>query len=425
MKNVPEIKIILDSAQTVLVNKMMSQLNSPDCKAVNFRLMNTLVNTPFSERCDLFLFMEEDFRKIYKGRKRFSELRIYAESRFPASLSDVYDFIMKQSKISRQERDSLMEKECQLITEFVFPRNFGKKLFDEAKHRKKKIIITTASIYPRSVVLEILQKCGYSGYKELIIENELENTDIYDTVIEKSKVSCAKILNIGGDVARDVEKPILSGSKALLLADTLPLMLKSGRLRGYIQAKRLYDYDNAEFLALHLAFGLYSAYMFDVPHTKVYKSDFCASPYMLGFIVFGTLKLDSKFSPDDFRQKIIAAAEKNEEISRGIKDFTSLFSAHFSEISHNLSFKGFSMPFEFYINHGAELDRNILAEYLDGDIFSKWCDMITEPKTAPVNINTAPQNKLSAFADKMFPPGTKVRIITDNILAKMKQKIKL
>lgn len=424
LKNIPELKIILEPEQAFLVNKMTEGTGNPDCRAVSFRMSETLVNTPFSEHEDLFLLMENDFRQFYKGKKAFAEFRIYAEKKFPNNIDKIYDFIMKNAKLSKENRDILMKKECGLFIEFAFPRNFGRKLFNEAKRHKKKIIIIADTVYPRNIVVNILDRCGYSGFSELIIANELENKDIYDAVIEKSSFSANKILNIGGNVEEDVEKPIMKGSKALLLADTIPLMIKSGRLRGYIQAKHLYDYDSVDFLALHLAFGLYSSYMFDVPRNKVYNSDFCASPYMLGFIVFGTLRLDRNFSPSDFQKKLISAYEKNDEIKRGADDFISLFSAHFGNISANLSYKGFSLPFEFYSNHGAIIDYNMMKKQIDDDTMKEWQNIVTEPETAPVYIKSTNENAISRLADRMFPPGTKVRNITDGILVKMKQKAK-
>ncbi|MCM1132040.1 MAG: hypothetical protein NC340_01070 [Ruminococcus flavefaciens] len=420
MKNIPELKIVLEPEQAFLVNKMIGEIGNPECRAVSFRMSRTLVSTPFSEREDLFLFMEDDFRQVYKGRKTFAEFRIYAEEKFPDDIDKIYNFIMKQAKLTQESRDMLFKRECGLFTELAFPRNFGRKLFGEAQRRKKKIIIVADTLYPRSVVANVLDRCGYSGYSELVVANELENTDIYEAVIEKSALQAKKILNIGGNVEEDVEKPIMKGSKALLLADTIPLMLKSGRLRGYIQAKHLYDYDSAGFLALHLAFGLYSAYMFDVPRNRVYNSDFCASPYMLGFIVFGTLRLAKDFSSSAFEKKLISAVEENEEITRGAEDFTSLFSAHFGNISNRLNYSGFSLPFEFFAKHGAVLDRNMLK--LDGDTLKEWQGMITEPATAPVYVRSVKQNAVSRLADRMFPPGTRVRGIADGILVKMKQK---
>ncbi|MDE6789564.1 MAG: hypothetical protein K2J47_09630 [Ruminococcus sp.] len=425
MKTIPELKIVLEPEQAFLVNKMISEINRPECRAVSFRMSETLVNTPFSEHEDLFLFMEDDFSRVYKGRKTFTELRLYAEEKFHGDIDKIYNFIMKQAKLTAENRDILMKRECGLFIEFAFPRNFGRKLFNEAKQHNKKIIIVADTIYPRSIIVNLLDRCGYSGFSEIVITGELdENTDIYDEVIGKSSVNASRLLNIGGNVEEDVEKPIMKGSKALLLADTIPLMLKSGRLRGYIQAKHLYDYDSPVFLALHLAFGLYSSYMFDVPRTKVYNSDFCASPYLLGFIVFGTLKLDKSFSPSDFQKSIISAAEKNIEIMRGADDFVSLFYTHFGNVSYSLDYSSFSLPFKFYENHSTSLDRNMLKQQLDDDILKEWENNITEPQTAPVHIRDTKQNTVSKLADRMFPPGTKVRNIADGILVKMKQKVK-
>lgn len=417
MKNIPEIKITVTEEQNRLVQKMLTEVGRSEVKTVSFRLSDVLVSLPFSEKEDLFLLMEDDFRKYHKGRKSFVDLRISAENKAD-TLDGIYDIIMKQSKISQSERDMLMRTECRLFADYAFPRNFGRMLFNEAKRKKKKIIVADDTLYPQKIT-DILAKCGYEYGKMTVVS--AENKSAYDAVTEKSDVPPTKILHIGNEVVEDVEKPIMNGSKALLLTDTVPAMVKSGRLRGYVQSERLYDYDTADFLPLHCAFGLYSAYMFDLPKNRVYQSDFCADPYMLGFIVFGTLKF-AGCRHDDFRKRIISASEKNTEIKRGADDFAELFSAHFPDIAHN--FRGAELPFEFYVNHSAPLDRNILRDFLDDDTFSEWENSVTEPKTAPVHADVTKQNAASQLADRMFPPGTKVRNIADGVLVRMKQKIK-
>lgn len=421
MKTVPEIKISVSDEQSKLIQKMISQIAEPDIKAVSFRLSGTLINLPFSEREDLFLLMEQDFRKIYKGRKIFTDLRISAENKAD-TIDGIYDIIMKQTKITREDRDMLMNTECRLFSELSFARNFGRKLFNEAKQRKKKIIIFADTVYPEKIIQDILHKCGYE-YNKLTVADRC-GKPAYDTVLEKSGLPAGKLLHIGNSVAEDVEKPVMNGSKALILANTVPMMIKSGRLRGYVQAELLYNYDTAEFLALHSAFGIYSAYMFDLPKNRVYQSDFCNDSYMLGFIVFGTLRLAVDYQPTDFQRKIIESAEKNTEIMRGADDFVSLFHAHLRNISCNGN-KELAMPFEFFTKHGAVLDRKMLSRQLDDSIFKEWDGMITEPKTAPVYTEDTKRNALAELADKMFPPGTKVRNITDGILVKMKEKAKL
>lgn len=423
MKTIPEIKISVSEEQDKLIQKMIAETGKPEIKAVSFRLSGILINLPFSEREDLFLIMEQNFRRIYKGRKFFVDLRISAENK-AGTLDEIYDLIMKQTKITQADRDMLMNTECRLFKESAFSRNFGKILFNEASRKNKEIIVVSDTVYPEKVIEDVLAECRYESPKMTVIRRSA-NQSVYDAVIEKCDVPPEKLLHIGSDVSEDVEKPVMNGSKALLLADTVPLMVKSGRLRGYVQSERLYDYDSADFFALHCAFGLYASYLFDLPKSRVYQSDFCADAYMIGFMVFGTLKLARDFQPTEFQRKIISAAEKNTEIMRGADDFVSLFSAHLKNIFCDSGNKGLELPFEFFEKHSAPVDRNMLKGLLDDNTLKEWESIVTAPKTAPVYIKTSNPNGLSKLADKMFPPGTKVRNIADGILVKMKQKAKL
>lgn len=422
MKTISEIKISVSEEQNKLIHKMVAEIDKSEIKAISFRF-SILINLPFSEKEDLFLVMEQDFRRIYKGRKNFVDIRISAENKAD-TLDGIYDIIMKQTKISRTDRDTLMDRECRIFADSAFARNFGKILFNEAKRKNKEIFVVFDNIYPEKVIEDILARCGYE-HKKMTVVSRSANQSVYDAVLEKSGVLPEKLLHIGSNVTEDIEKPVMNGSKALLLSDTVPLMVKSGRLRGYIQSERLYDYDSADFLALHCAFGLYASYLFDLPKNRVYQSDFCADAYMLGFIVFGTLKLAKDFQPTEFQRKIISVAENNPEIIRGAGDFVSLFTAHTGNISFNAGNKGLELPFEFFEKHGAPLDRNMLKGLLDDDTFREWDSIITEPRTASVYVKDENPNSLSRLADKMFPPGTKVRNIADGILVKMKQKTKL
>ncbi|MDE7104434.1 MAG: hypothetical protein K2O36_00980, partial [Ruminococcus sp.] len=79
MKDNFEIKIPVCKEQKQLMQKMFAEIRKTDIKVVSFKLSDTLINLPFSEQEDLFLLMEQDFRKFYSGKKKFSELRINAE----------------------------------------------------------------------------------------------------------------------------------------------------------------------------------------------------------------------------------------------------------------------------------------------------------------------------------------------------------
>ncbi|MDE6774807.1 MAG: hypothetical protein K2J37_00645, partial [Ruminococcus sp.] len=425
-------KIPFSQEQRELLDKMMSQVESSGIKAVSFKLFGTLVNMPFSEKYDLYLLIQSEFPEI-SGKKCFSDLRIEAEAEAERkkdnkyNLSDIYEILGKKSKIPDEILSRIMNHECELTAKFAVPRNLGKLLFRRASERRKKIIITADTIYPKNVIVQILRNCGYENHSELIILNKSEcknkhENEFFAEILGKSGVSAEQLIHIGTDVADDVEIPIMNGSKALLSADSLQNMIKSCRIRRYVQARQLYDYDSADFLALHLAFGLFAAYIFDIPRKGQLHSDFCNNPYILGFFVYGCCKVSGNI-PDGSIQKILAQAmEQNSDMKRGGVDFENLFRRHFQEFSGKISMRGMNLPLEFIAQHCGESDRKMFRKFIPAENMTEWENIISEPDTAPMHRQRSEQNSLEKLADRMFPPGTRVRNITDGILVKIKGK---
>ena len=56
--------------------------------------------------------------------------------------------------------------------------------------------------------------------------------------------------------------------------------------------------------------------------------------------------------------------------------------------------------------------------------FKKWAEMSCEPQLSPVGENFH-SGKIWKIADTLFPSGTKVRRITENILDRIKFNLKL
>lgn len=404
------------AGQNDIIKKMSGEIARPQIKAVSFRMKDVLVVMPFSSEQDMFLLMQEDFQKISKSGKSFAQLRIDAQDSVSKksgriSLDSIYNIISKTGKVKNTE--PLVSRECELMEKFSEERYFGKLLYNEALKHGKKIIIVTDGIYPESTVTKILEKCGYNNYT-------LVSAEDFGEVQEKSGVEPSELLHIGSNVEKDVEAPILNGSKALLLSSEVPLMVKSGRLRGFIQASRLMEIDSPEYLALRCAFGLYAMYGFDVPQNKVIKSDFCNNPYMLGFIVYGTLSLiDGDYEPDTALKKELLKLDGNiQKVRQGKEDFIKMFNKYFGEFSGCLKYNGFELPFEFIAEYSAPADRMMLRSCLSDGIYKKWSENVIEPEILPVYARTVKKNAVSQLADKLFPPGTKVRTIADGILAK-------
>ena len=59
---------------------------------------------------------------------------------------------------------------------------------------------------------------------------------------------------------------------------------------------------------------------------------------------------------------------------------------------------------------------------MSADALKKWGASVKEPELVPYSSGADERNSLYKLADKMFPPGTKVRNITEGILAKGRKK---
>lgn len=421
--------------QTALMKKIKQETEQSGIKAVNFRMEDILVITPFSEKSDMFMLMEEQFRSLYIGKKSFTELRLQAEAEAvkkcgitaTVTLAMIYDILMKQSKITEDSRDALMRREVELIVYFSYPRRCGTELFGAARRKKKKIIVTADTVYPRSVIVKILSHCGFETCNELIVTSELPAADrmaLFETVLKKAGVSAEKLMNIGSDIEADVEKPIMQGSKALLVNTEYASMLRSGKLRGFVEQKCLYSYDSPDYLALHCAFGIYSDYGFDIPQGKQPHSDFCNDLYMLGFMVLGPLTLIRDFKPEgDVQTALLRALEECRETTAGREDFVKIFRSHFADFIDKFGYKGCELPFLFLTKYSSVGDRMMLEKHLSALEYTQWNDITEEPDIAPVHRAAVKASFTQKLADKMFPRGTRVRILAEEALGKMKGKI--
>ena len=85
---------------------------------------------------------------------------------------------------------------------------------------------------------------------------------------------------------------------------------------------------------------------------------------------------------------------------------------------------GRSCGFQGYVfleKYAYSADRDIVSPYLSEDVSDSWTKNDEEPDLAPVYAHKAKKNAVARLADRLFPPGTRVRTIADDILAKGKK----
>ena len=420
----------LSPQQSELEQKLLAQVADDNIRAVSFKLEEVLTVTPFSMKEDIFLLMEDDFKDLTAEKKSFCELRKAAYDaavrkfgeKQSVTLDMVYDIFAKMSGVSTGYREKLMNRECELILRFTMPRKFGKKLFLAAKARSTKVIVTCSGIYPRSVIVNILSTCGLGSSDELIMCSELnipaaDQSPCFDRIIKKAGVPPQKILHIGSDVSADVETAIMKGMKAVLIQPVIPLMVKSGRLRGFVENRHIYDSDSAGLLVLRCAFAVYALYAFDTPMNKTPRSDFCEDEYLLGAAVSGISSLDSEQPKlSDIGGALVKTLSENKKTAAGKTDFLALYDSIFNGLLDKYPHSGCQLTVEFLEKHSAAADRDIMRKGLEPEIFAMWVESSTEPQLAPVHSAGRKKSSLDKLADRLFPPNTKVRNIVEGIL---------
>lgn len=425
----------LNAEQKHLMKNMLSAVTAENIDAVSFEFTDMLVLSALFDRYDTAFFMEDMFSGLYVGKSSFYELRCRAEDEIREkkkgrtyTLDEVYDRLMKIGKISPSSREKLIKRECELFVRFCFERKSAAELYSEAKKAGKRIIITADTPYPKNIVERVLKSCGYRDYEKLYVTSDcgLAKTgqeSIFESIARDTGLAPSRILHIGCSFEADAETAINKGFKSLFVTSCRDRLVKSGRLCGYIQKQRIYDFCSRDYLSLRCILSLYGAYAFDYPHGKTPHSDFCGDGYMLGFITLGGLNLYKDFVPEGtLAMRLLADMSRADDFMKGEKDFREMYEDIMGNTLDKYGFKGCSLPFEYYVRHGAVGDRMLLQRYISPEDTEKWSNDVTEPEIAPVATKAVKKDGLSVLADRLFPPGSQVRTMVDGILHKGRRK---
>lgn len=424
----------LNAEQLHLLKNMKEEIAPERTDAVSFELFDTLILRPFFDRLDIALLMEKDFSSLYIGKKSFYELRTEAEERTLKkakdkrciTLEDIYRNLEKISGISPSSREKLMKRECELEEYFCFARQCGRELYNTARKKRMKLIITADTYLPRQTVEKILERCGFNSWDKLYITGECNvpkapDGQLFARICKDLGIPAHRLIHFGGSFEADAEAPVKQGSRSVFLTTCRDRLIKSGQLCGFIQKELIYDFCSEKYLALRCILALYAAYSFDYPQKRIAQSDFCGDDYMLGFIVLGALSVYKDFVvSEELTVQLLSAMSKNEKMKIGRDDFSAMFAERFGGNLEKYGFNGCALPFEYYLKHGAIGDRMSVQGFLSADVMEKWSQGVTEPEIAPVYTGEAKISALSKLADRLFPPNTQIRTYVDGILSKLR-----
>lgn len=188
--------------------------------AVSFDMFDTLILRPFSAPADLFYLVGEklnipDFRSIRINAERTARERRQAVcGNGEVTLAEIYAVLAEVLGISAEQG---METEARIECELCMPNPFMLDVWKRVIAAGKRVIITTDMYLPRTVLENMLAKCGFTGYEALFLSNEhgcgKYNGQLFG-IVRKSYPEC-RIAHIGDNRYADVVQAKKAGFDAL------------------------------------------------------------------------------------------------------------------------------------------------------------------------------------------------------------------
>lgn len=285
---------------------------NPKIEYVSFDIFDTLILRPFLKPTDLFVLLDEDFRKLIGDKigVDFSKMRINAElqARNILSLSDskdeeitldnIYDILIKDYNIPKTVADKMKKIEIDAEVRFCSCRKTAYELYEMAIEIGKKVICTSDMYLPKSIIEKILKKNGYEKIEEIYLSSDLKLTkstgNLYAYIKEKLGINGNQMIHIGDNYASDVEMAEKQKIKAMHFMKTTDVFFDkkiTGNL-GQLFIKDLPDWqDNVasmQFLGIRTMIAVVANKYFDNPYRPFHiNTEFNSDPYFIGYYALG------------------------------------------------------------------------------------------------------------------------------------------
>ena len=293
--------------------KLKNQIINSDL--ISFDIFDTLIYRPLYEPKDLFIFLNNEFNKLFKssGLTEFSKIRVEAEERTrkyissdksyeDITLDEIYSFIEKKYKLDKTKLDIIKIKETELEILFCKKRETTYSLYRLCKLLNKKIVATSDIYLPREVIERILEINNYTDFDRIYLscEDKISKAtgNLFKHLIVEQKINPKNILHIGDNLESDVLMPKKLGIKTFHFPKALDIFNNyfpninntnyCGSLYKNFDVLNIdHEYTNS-YLGNRLSSSLISNMYFDNPYVSFNQySDFNIDPYFIGYYVLG------------------------------------------------------------------------------------------------------------------------------------------
>lgn len=294
------------------LENIKKEIMNEETKVVSFDIFDTLILRPFWNPTDLFIFLDEYFRKINNTDIGidFSKIRIKAEERKRKTISieenniqeitleDIYEEIREETKIEHEIIDKMMEKEKQLEIEFCTERKTGKELYELSILLGKKVICISDMYLSKDVIKAILEKNGYNQIQKIYLSSDIKLTkftgDLYKNALKDLNILPNKVVHIGDNHFSDYENSIKNNIRGQFLAKPIDMFCNENITNNLskIFKRNLPNWqDNTNglnFLGIRCMLAIVANRYFDNPYkTFNNETDFNADPNLIGYYALG------------------------------------------------------------------------------------------------------------------------------------------
>ena len=291
------------------LDKLKEKIMDDSTKVISFDIFDTLITRPFLYPKDLFIFLNDDYRKLSNNLGiDFSKIRedcevlarteAHEQNKEEVSLDRIYEIIQEEYDIPKEILDVLKNKEIELELRFCKRRETAYSIYELAKYLGKRVICTSDMYLPLATIKEILDKNGFTNIDKIYLSCDVMKTkatgNLYDYVINEENIESEEMVHIGDNYHSDYEVAKKHRINSIYFPKTTDIMLDkntTNNLTQMLYTSMPFWRDNQasmNFIGIRSMLAVAANKYFDNPF-RVFntESDFNIDPYLIGYYAVG------------------------------------------------------------------------------------------------------------------------------------------
>lgn len=181
---------------------------------ISFDIFDTLIKRNVAKPTDIFSVMELSLGKGFKAKRIEAEKRARTElKKAEITIQDIYSFFPES------KREKLIEQELSIELKAIVPNQPVAEVYKRCVKDGKHIYIISDMYWPEDVVKDLLEKNGFTGYKNLYLSSTKQkvksNGMLFRDLMECEGVTPEKLIHIGDSRKSDYIEPKKLGISAV------------------------------------------------------------------------------------------------------------------------------------------------------------------------------------------------------------------